>query len=97
MTSTHCPAAKAGLEGLMRSVALEGATSGVTANLLELGLIDTERVREAVDPRAIERIVERTPVGRIGLPGEVADAVAFLVSPRASYTRAMPSRAMGQP
>ena len=78
-------AAKAGLVGLMRSTALEGATAGVTANLLELGLIDTERVREAVDPRAVERIVARTPVGRMGSPEEVAVAVTFLVSPRAAY------------
>ena len=78
-------AAKAGLEGLMRSVALEGAPAGITSNLIELGLIDTERVREAVAPEVIRRIVQRTPVGRLGLPEEVAAAAAFLISPRASY------------
>jgi len=78
-------AASAGLEGLMRSTALEGASAGVTANLLELGLIDTEWVRRALDSREIERIVARTPVGRLGRPEEVAAAVLFLASPRASY------------
>ncbi len=78
-------AAKAGLVGLMRSAALEGAREGVTANLLELGLIDTERVRDVVSPEIRERIVARTPVGRIGSPGEVAEAALFLASPRASY------------
>jgi NAD(P)-dependent dehydrogenase (short-subunit alcohol dehydrogenase family) len=78
-------AAKSGLEGLMRSSALEGARQGVTANLLELGLVDTERIREAVKPEVRERIIARTPVGRLGEPTEIADAVAFLSSPRASF------------
>lgn len=74
-----------GLSGLVRTRALEGAPSGVTVNLLELGLVDTERVHERVDPRTIEGIVARTPVGRLGTPAEIAEAVAFLASPRASY------------
>jgi len=74
-----------GLAGLVRTWALEGAPHGVTVNLLELGLIDSERLREAIDPRTIEHLVARTPVGRPGTPAEVAEAVAFLASPRASY------------
>lgn len=78
-------ATKAALVGWMRSVALEGARDGVTANLLELGLFDTERVAEAVGDDVRQRIIEATPVGRLGRPEEAAEAVRFLASPRASY------------
>ena len=77
--------AKAGLVGLMRSAALEGARFGVTANLLSLGLVNTERIQTSVDAKVRRRIIDRTPVGRMGEPEEVADAAAFLASPRASF------------
>ena len=78
-------AAKAGLEGLMRSTALEGAAFGVTSNLLELGLVDTERIDQAVRREVRDDIIRRTPVGRMASTEEAAAAVAFLTSPRASY------------
>ena len=78
-------ASKAGLIGLMKSAALEGAEHGVTANLLELGLVDTEAVRAALTEEELQRIIARTPSGRMGRAEEVGEAAAFLASPRASY------------
>jgi 3-oxoacyl-[acyl-carrier protein] reductase len=57
----------------------------VTANLLSLGLVNTERIQTSVDAKVRRRIIDRTPVGRMGEPEEVADAAAFLASPRASF------------
>lgn len=77
--------AKAGLVGLTVSVAIECARRGVTCNLLELGLIRTERVHEAISAEVRAHIARNTPVGRPGTVEEVAHAARFLASPRASY------------
>ena len=77
-------ASKAGLLGLSRHVALEGARRGVRSNLVAPGLIDTPLGRWASRGRASR---DRTPVplGRQGTAWEVAAAVAFLLSGDASY------------
>lgn len=77
--------AKAGLLGLTRTLAVEGARHGVTSNLLELGLIDTERTRSAIPPDVRAALVRNTPLGRPGTPEEVAQAVAFLASPVSAF------------
>lgn len=77
--------AKAGLRGLTVSVAVECARRGVTSNLLELGLVTTERTTAAIDPAVRDALVRNTPVGRPGTPEEVAAAVRFLASPSAGY------------
>ncbi|MFT3859613.1 MAG: SDR family NAD(P)-dependent oxidoreductase [Aquabacterium sp.] len=77
--------AKAGLQGLVRSMALESARHGITCNLVEPGFIDTERTREAVRESVRSALAARTPVGRAGFPDEVAAVIAFLASPDASY------------
>lgn len=73
-------AAKAGMVGMARSVAVDYASAGVTANAVAPGWIHTgsQTADEAVQAR-------HTPVGRSGTPEEVAAAIAFLCSPGASY------------
>ena len=77
-------ASKAGLIGLCRHVAIEGARIGVRANVVAPGLIDTPLGRLATQGRPSR---DRTPVplGRQGTAEEVAASVAFLLSDDASY------------
>jgi len=77
--------AKSALVGLTRSLACETAGSGVTCNLLELGLIDTERVQAATTARRKKQVLARIPVGRMGTPHEIARIVTFLSSDDAGY------------
>lgn len=79
--------AKAGLQGLVRSLVVENPHTGINAHLLELGLIDTERTQEAVADSARERLIARTPAGRIGTSRDVAKAIRFLLSPDADFIR----------
>jgi meso-butanediol dehydrogenase / (S,S)-butanediol dehydrogenase / diacetyl reductase len=74
-------AAKAGLEGLGRSLALIGAREGIRVNVVAPGAIDTP-FDEALFPPQDRPDV---PLGRMGSPEEVADTVAFLLSAQASY------------
>jgi NAD(P)-dependent dehydrogenase (short-subunit alcohol dehydrogenase family) len=78
-------AAKSGLSGLTRSVALEGGRFDVTCNLLELGLVATSRIEDAIDAVTRAKLLASTPVGRMGTPEEVAAVVAFLVGPNAGF------------
>ena len=77
-------AAKAGLGGLVKTIALENARTGVTANLVVPGRITTERTA-GVSDRAKDAIRQLIPMRREGTPEEVASVVAFLASQAASY------------
>lgn len=77
--------AKSALSGLVKSLALECAASGVTCNLVEPGLVLTERVIDAIPEKTREALVASTPMQRSGTVEEVAAVVGFLASPRASY------------
>lgn len=81
-------AAKAGVHGFVRDVALELAEYDINVNAVAPGPIDTERAGPSL--RNLNETVERspnrmTPLGRLGQPREVADAVLFLASDEASY------------
>lgn len=76
---------KSALNGFVRSVAVEGARHGVTCNLVQPGLIATERIRDHVGPEWQRRILACNALGRAGEPDEVAYIVGCLASPRASY------------
>jgi 3-oxoacyl-[acyl-carrier protein] reductase len=78
---TNYSAAKAGLEGACRSLASEVARLGIRVNCVAPGLIETEMI-QAVPRDLIKQII---PMGRVGLPGEVAKVVRFLCSEDASY------------
>jgi len=78
--STGYTAAKAGMDGLMRGVAIEVARSGVTVNSVLPGWIATGSQTEDEHVAGLH-----TPVGRSGTPEEVAELIAFLASDRASY------------
>ena len=74
-------AAKAGIIGATKALAVELASRQITVNCVAPGLIDTEMTSAA----PLDRIVGQIPAGRIGTPQEVAAAVRFLMSPQASY------------
>lgn len=76
---------KAGLEGLVRGLAVEYGRFGITANAVAPGLIATSRLTARTTPEALARLVAATTVKRLAKPAEVAAAIAFLMSPAAAY------------
>ena len=80
----HYVAAKAGLHGLTKSLALELSPRGVTVNAVAPGWILTDMTSDTSD-QELEEAIRDVPLGRIGQPEEVASVVAYLASPEASY------------
>lgn len=80
-------AAKTGIIGLSKCLALEFAPRGLTVNTIPPGFIDTPGLRRTESRGFInvEASLERTPVGRMGLPEDIAAACSFLVRDEASY------------
>ena len=78
-------AAKAGLIGVTKSLARELASRGVTVNAVSPGFIETDMTAAHIQGEARDKLIAQIPLGRIGRPEEVAEAVRFLVSPSAVY------------
>lgn len=77
-------ASKAGLLGMVKTIAAENAARGITANAVLPGMIGTEAVR-SMPAEVLERVSTAVPAGRLGEPAEVAALVSFLASDAAAY------------
>lgn len=80
-------ASKHGIVGLTRTAALECAPTGIRINAVCPGVVQTEMIDRFThgDPAARAELLETEPVGRLGRPEEIADAVVWLCSPQASF------------
>ncbi len=80
-------ASKAAVEGMTRALAVELSPSGIRVNCIAPGVIETPMSARALgqDPDRRRRVLERTPLGRLGRPEEVGHAAVFLASDAASY------------
>jgi NAD(P)-dependent dehydrogenase (short-subunit alcohol dehydrogenase family) len=80
-------ASKHGIVGLTKTAALEYATQGIRVNAVCPGVIQTEMVTRFThgDPDAVAQMLQTEPIGRLGEPDEIADAVIWLCSERASF------------
>ena len=79
--------AKAAIEGLTRAIAVDHGLDQIRTNAVALGSITTSRheTYQSTHPRAEQQLAALHPLGRVGAPAEVADAVAFLLSTHASF------------
>ena len=81
-------AAKSGVNGLTKSLALELGPAGITVNAVPPGFVDTPMLRKAADRGnlgSLEQAIKQTPVGRMGKPEDIAAACAFFASEEAGY------------
>lgn len=81
---TNYAAAKAGILGFTKSLAQEVVKKGVTVNAISPGYVQTDMVM-AIREDVRQKIVSEIPAGRLAMPEEVAEAVAFLASDKAAY------------
>jgi 3-oxoacyl-[acyl-carrier protein] reductase len=77
-------AAKAGVIGMARTIALEGAPYGITSNVIAPGLIDTPMLA-SMNASGRAKLADRIPTGHIGSPDDIAEAAAYLCSDSAGY------------
>ena len=84
--ASYC-ASKSGVDGLVRSLAMEWGPDGIRVNAVAPGTIETEMQKEMIASGRLsnESALQRIPLGRIGHPRDIGNAVAFLVSDRAAY------------
>lgn len=77
-------AAKAGVAGMSRALAREIGSRNITVNCIAPGFIDTDMTRE-LSEQQVSALMQQIPLGRFGLPEDIAAAVVFLASPQAGY------------
>lgn len=80
----HYSAAKAGLRGFTASLAKELAPSGITVNCVEPGVICTD-MNASLSEETLKELAQETPVGRLGTPEDVVNAIDFFASDAASF------------
>jgi len=78
-------AAKAGMIGFSKSIALEGAAKGITCNVIAPGYVATEMVKAVPEDVLNKHILPHIPVGRLGEPEEIARCVVFLADEQAGF------------
>jgi len=84
----HYTAAKAGLVGLVQTLAVEFGASGITANAIAPGVIRTPQALDPVNslgPAGVDAVAAKIPIGRVGTPEDIAYVFLFLASAEASY------------
>lgn len=91
----HYAAAKAGVDALTLGLAQEVAGDGIRVVGVAPGIIDTTIHADAGEPGRVDRVGPRVPLGRAGRVEEVADAVAWLMSPEAAYVTGTTLRVAG--
>ncbi|WP_238017966.1 SDR family oxidoreductase [Dactylosporangium sp. AC04546] len=91
----HYAASKAALDALTIGLAKELAAEGIRVNGVAPGFIDTDIHLSSGDPDRAEHVVGRIPMGRLGTPDEIAEAIAWLLSDAASYATGTTVRVTG--
>jgi 3-oxoacyl-[acyl-carrier protein] reductase len=77
-------ASKAGVEGMSRALAREIGSRNITVNCIAPGFIDTDMTK-ALTEQQVSALLAQIPLGRFGMPEDIANAVTFLASPQGSY------------
>ena len=80
----HYSATKAAIEGFTKALAKELGPSAITVNCIEPGVIETP-MNAILDDETVQTLIDETPLMRLGTPSDVADAVLFLASDKASF------------
>jgi acetoacetyl-CoA reductase len=84
MGQVNYSAAKAGVIGFTKALALENANKGITVNCIAPGYVATDMTK-AIAPEVMQKIVAQIPVGRMGEPEEIANTVLYLVNDQAGF------------
>ncbi|KHL16069.1 NAD(P)-dependent dehydrogenase (short-subunit alcohol dehydrogenase family) [Mumia flava] len=91
----HYAAAKAGIDALTYGLAKETAALGIRVVGVAPGMVETRIHADAGDPDRLERLAGRIPMGRVGVPDDIASAIAWLLTDEASYITGTTLRVAG--